>query len=71
MNMHGKEYLKIMCGGCVDVNWMETVHDLSDGPYDICDAELSSSGTKKLVNKNTFRTNLNSRRDNYNIPLCF
>ena len=58
-----------MCGGCVDVNWMETVDDLSNGSYDICGDELSSSGTRKLVIKSTFQNNLNLRRDNYNIPL--
>jgi len=30
------------------VNLMETVGDLSNGSYDICGAELSSSGTKKV-----------------------
>jgi hypothetical protein len=48
MKIHGMEYLKTMCGGCVDVNLMETVDDLSNGSYDICGAELSSSGTRKV-----------------------
>jgi len=45
---NGIAYFKIMCGGCVDVNLMETVDDLSNGSYDTCGAELSSSGTRKV-----------------------
>ena len=42
------EYLKIMCGGRVDVNLMVKVDDLPNGSHDICGAELSSSGTGKV-----------------------
>jgi len=48
MKMRGMEYFKIMCGGCVKVNLMETADDLSNGSYDICGAELSTSGTRKV-----------------------